>query len=106
MEIGTTLSTTLARGLIIKTVLTTELVLMAVIFTTHKSKGPIVMGLTLLTIMLAAAGSTGGSFNPARSFGPAVIMWTWENHWQTECSIPSGHSFSGIRELVLLIVEA
>jgi len=42
---------------------------------------PFVMGLTLIAVELFAVPISGGSFNPARSFGPAVVSNEWNNHW-------------------------
>jgi aquaporin Z len=39
------------------------------------------IGLTVAFDILAAGPVTGASMNPARSFGPALIMSHWEWHW-------------------------
>lgn len=38
-------------------------------------------GLTVAAIAMNEGPYTGGSMNPARSFGPAVWTGVWENHW-------------------------
>jgi len=42
---------------------------------------PIIIGLALTTGHLLAIPRTGSSMNPARSFGPALISGSWDNHW-------------------------
>ncbi|CAF0926450.1 unnamed protein product [Adineta ricciae] len=39
------------------------------------------VGLAVITGALFGGPYTGGSMNPARSFGPATMTNTWENHW-------------------------
>src|SRR4029450_13744004 len=39
------------------------------------------IGLTVAIDILAGGPITGASMNPARSFGPALIMGHWEWHW-------------------------
>ncbi|XP_070496733.1 aquaporin-like [Chironomus tepperi] len=43
-------------------------------------------------VVLAFVGGTfgGGSMNPARSFGPAIYNWNWENHWMFWAAPTSG----------------
>ncbi|HEY6572179.1 MAG TPA: MIP family channel protein [Candidatus Eisenbacteria bacterium] len=39
------------------------------------------IGLTYTANILLAGNLTGGSFNPARAFGPALIAGHWQDHW-------------------------
>ncbi|CAF2404476.1 unnamed protein product [Rotaria sp. Silwood2] len=39
------------------------------------------VGLAVVVGCLFGGPFTGGSMNPARSFGPAAVMNSWENHW-------------------------
>lgn len=42
---------------------------------------PIAIGFIVGANILAGGAFDGGSMNPAVSFGPAVVSWTWDNHW-------------------------
>nr|GLL33962.1 probable aquaporin TIP1-1 [Ipomoea trifida] len=42
---------------------------------------PIAIGFIVGANILAGGAFTGASMNPAVSFGPAVVSWTWTNHW-------------------------
>ncbi|GAB4856580.1 Aquaporin TIP1-2 [Ancistrocladus abbreviatus] len=42
---------------------------------------PLAIGLIVGANILAGGAFDGASMNPAVSFGPALVSWTWENHW-------------------------
>lgn len=42
---------------------------------------PLAIGFIVGANILAGGAFDGGSMNPAVSFGPAVVSWTWTNHW-------------------------
>ncbi|KAF9596625.1 hypothetical protein IFM89_012748 [Coptis chinensis] len=42
---------------------------------------PLAIGLIVGANILAGGAFDGASMNPAVSFGPAVVSWTWSNHW-------------------------
>lgn len=48
---------------------------------TPEAVAPFAIGATVFVGALVAGPLTGGSFNPARSFGPAVAAATWTAHW-------------------------
>lgn len=45
------------------------------------SLAPVLLGLTVGLGALVTGPLTGGSFNPARSFGPALMNGVWRTHW-------------------------
>lgn len=42
---------------------------------------PVIIGLTVFVGARITGPITGGSFNPARSLGPAFVNGIWEHHW-------------------------
>ena len=43
--------------------------------------GGLGIGLTLAAVILCIGPATGGSVNPARSLGPALVAGAWQSHW-------------------------
>ncbi|KXS95082.1 hypothetical protein AC578_9581 [Pseudocercospora eumusae] len=88
LAVSTTLGggTSITRGLFIEMFLTAELVFTIFMLAAEKHKGsflaPIGIGLSLFIAHLAGVYFTGGSLNPARSFGPCVALRSFPGyHW-------------------------
>jgi len=45
------------------------------------SVAPFAIGATIFAGALVTGPLTGGSFNPARSLGPAIVGGIWTSHW-------------------------
>ncbi|KAJ4407736.1 hypothetical protein N0V91_003706 [Didymella pomorum] len=87
-NVRTTLSsgTSLVRGVFIEAVLTAELVFTIFMLAKEKHKAtfiaPVGIGLALFIAELVGVYYTGGSLNPARSFGPCVVTRVFDvEHW-------------------------
>lgn len=76
--------TTEAQGLFIEAICTAELVFTILMLAAEKHKAtfiaPIGIGLALFVSELGAVYYTGGSLNPARSFGPAAVARDFPSH--------------------------
>lgn len=88
LNVLTTLSepTSIVRGIFIEAFLTAELVFTILMLAKEKHRStfiaPVGIGLALFIGQLVGVFYTGGSLNPARSFGPAVVTNSWDkNHW-------------------------
>ncbi|KAF2083852.1 aquaporin, partial [Saccharata proteae CBS 121410] len=88
LTVQTTLGggTTTTQGLFIEMFLTAELVFTIFMLAAEKHKGtfiaPVGIGLALFVAEMTGVYFTGGSLNPARSFGPAVVNHDFNHyHW-------------------------
>jgi len=73
-------SISIARGLFLEAFVTSQLILTILMLDMGPSK-PIHIGLSLFIAELCSVYFTGGSLNPARSFGPAVVVGFTGYHW-------------------------
>ncbi|KAI0580869.1 aquaporin [Pyrenophora tritici-repentis] len=86
LSVNTSLSkgTSVTRGLFIEMFLTFMLLLTIFMLAAEKHRAtfiaPLGIGLALFIAELAGVYFTGGSLNPARSFGPALITGKWPGH--------------------------
>ncbi|KAL9070135.1 MAG: hypothetical protein Q9161_005087 [Pseudevernia consocians] len=84
LAVSTTLGggTTHAQGVVIEMILTAQLVFTIFMLAAEKHQGnfiaPVGIGLSLFIAELVGVFWTGGSLNPARSFGPAVAIHTFQ----------------------------
>lgn len=88
LNVQTTLgiSITIWQGLLLEIILTAALVLTVFLLAVEKHRttplAPLGIGLILFLDVLLAAQYSGGSFNPARSFGPAIVQLDFvKYHW-------------------------
>ncbi|KAK2726103.1 hypothetical protein QYM36_000532 [Artemia franciscana] len=63
---------------------------------TSMGSGSIMVGFSYLACSLVALPSTGASFNPVRSLGPAFVMNKWDSHWIYWIGPLLGGAFGGL----------
>jgi aquaporin TIP len=84
---ATSLAPDVSIGMGLVTEITITFFLVFVIYATavdpraSGAQAPLLIGLTVAVGILAGGGLTGGSMNPARSFGPALVGGEWDDHW-------------------------
>ncbi|KAJ3492565.1 hypothetical protein NLG97_g5301 [Lecanicillium saksenae] len=88
LQVATALGggTTTVQGLFIEALLTAQLILTIIMLAAEKHKAtflaPIGIGLSLFVAEMTGVYFTGGSLNPARSFGPCVVLHKFPGyHW-------------------------
>ncbi|GFY93302.1 gamma tonoplast intrinsic protein [Actinidia rufa] len=65
---------------------------------------PIAIGFIVGANILAGGAFDGASMNPAVSFGPALVSWSWENHWVYWAGPLIGGGIAGlVYELVFMV---
>ncbi|XP_029989069.1 aquaporin-4-like [Sphaeramia orbicularis] len=79
-------SVSVGKALVVELFITFQLIFTVFATCDHKRgdlKGSsgLAIGLSVCIGHMFAIPYTGASMNPARSFGPAVVTWSWENHW-------------------------
>jgi aquaporin related protein len=82
LTIDTKLDTSMSvtRGLFLEAFVTAQLVLTILMLEAGSAK-PMYIGLSLFIAEICSVYFTGGSLNPARSFGPAVVVGFTNYHW-------------------------
>lgn len=64
---------------------------------------PLAIGFIVGANILVGGAFTGASMNPAVSFGPAVVSWSWSNHWIYWAGPLIGGGLAGLIYEVLFI---
>ena len=74
-----------AHGLVLQVILVFFLVFVIFATTIDKRGNPVIaplaIGMVIFVAHVIGYTLTGGSVNPARTFGPALIHGFWEDHW-------------------------
>lgn len=76
-----------ANALVLEIVMTFSLVYTVYATAVDPKKGniglvaPLAIGFIVGANILSGGAFDGASMSPAVSFGPAVISWSWDNHW-------------------------
>jgi len=88
-------------GALLTEILLTFGLVFAVLATTHGAVNPptlgfLVIGLTAIVGYLFGIAITGGSMNPARSFGPALVAGVWKDHWIFWVGPLAGAAIAGV----------
>uniref|UniRef100_A0A3P8U227 Aquaporin-4 n=1 Tax=Amphiprion percula TaxID=161767 RepID=A0A3P8U227_AMPPE len=83
---GVNTSISVGNALVVELFITFQLVFTVFATCDYKRKdlkgsSALAIGLSVCIGHLFAIPYTGASMNPARSFGPAVVTWSWDNHW-------------------------
>jgi aquaporin related protein len=73
-------SISITRGLFLEAFVTSQLILTILMLEAGSAK-PMYIGLSLFIAEICSVYFTGGSLNPARSFGPAVVVGFTSYHW-------------------------
>jgi aquaporin rerated protein, other eukaryote len=100
LAVNTSLSggTTRTQGVFIEMFLTAQLVLTILMLAVEKHRAtflaPLGIGMSLFMAEMAGVYYTGGSLNPARSFGPAVSNGSYTDQWVYWVGPPLGAVFA------------
>ncbi|GEM45648.1 MIP/aquaporin family protein [Deinococcus cellulosilyticus] len=72
-----------SRALTVEIICTLILTFVIVRVGTHQANpgAPLIVGLTIATLIFAAGPLTGLMLNPARAFGPTLFSGEWKDHW-------------------------
>jgi aquaporin related protein len=108
LNVRTTLGAdaSLVQGIFIEAILTAELVFTIFMLAKEKHKAtfiaPVGIGLALFIAEMVGVFYTGGSLNPARSFGPCVVTGVFDKeHWiycKSSSPVPSSELVTNILE--------
>ena len=60
---------------------------------------PLAIGFAHGFLAFIGGSVSGGAFNPARAFGPALLSWNWENHWVYWFAELAGGALAGYCQL-------
>jgi len=100
------------NGLVLEIVMTFGLVYTVYATAVDPKKGdigiiaPLAIGLIVGANILVGGAFSGASMNPAVSFGPAVVSWSWENHWVYWAGPLIGGGLAGlIYEFIFITAE-